>query len=88
MTQSQGVNQRAGQSTITQMGLHADGAASPQGVKPHTLSACVCVSLCLCALPYVLGVRVRTSCGTKIKFCVRVVWQWGEGGVNGLCVDS
>lgn len=43
VTQSQGVNQRAGQSTITQMGLHADGAASPQGVKPHTLSACVCV---------------------------------------------
>lgn len=35
MTQSQGVNQRAGLSTVTQMGLHADGAASPQGVN-HT----------------------------------------------------
>lgn len=36
MTQSQGVNRHAGLSAVTQMGLHADGAASPQGVN-HTL---------------------------------------------------
>lgn len=42
LTQSQGVNQGAGRSAATQMGLHADGAAAPQGVVSHA-RLCSCV---------------------------------------------
>lgn len=43
MTQSQGVNRRAGQSAVTEMGLHADGPSSPLGVNQPPLILCVCV---------------------------------------------
>lgn len=46
LTQSRGVNQRAGQSTDTQMGLHADGATSPHGVNHAAQCVCVCYLSC------------------------------------------
>lgn len=47
VTQSQGVNQPAGQSAVTQMGLHADGAASSRGVN-HSAPLYLEGSVCCC----------------------------------------
>lgn len=60
VTQSQGVNQPAGQSAVTQMGLHADGAASPRGVN-HSAPVCLLLFVGLFSWNH-LCVFVRSPC--------------------------